>query len=309
MVHRSNGFPRVSILDFSVLIPAHCAATFLPHALESVRAQTEQSWEALVYEDGRFDDTAAVVERFAQELPGRVRLLGGQERGGVSCARNALLAEARGRFIAFLDADDVWEPEHLATARAVLEAGADFCASAALVIDAAGRPGSPVRDPDAADLARPAEALWRANFIVCTSMICARRTALDGLEWFDPALTHGEDLDLWLRLLAAGRRFVFTGVRTCRYRKHPAGAMADPVRVAERTVDFFVKHQDFRLVSRAQRRTALAASLLALGRLTWRVEPMRARRAFTRLCAVEPWNPLHAARWAATWLPARNRQD
>jgi teichuronic acid biosynthesis glycosyltransferase TuaG len=93
-------------------------------AIASVRAQTIADWELLVVDDGSTDGSAAIVARHAADDPARLRALAHPGRGnrGMAAARNLGMAAARGRAIAFLDADDVWRPERLARHLAALEA-------------------------------------------------------------------------------------------------------------------------------------------------------------------------------------------
>jgi len=94
--------PRVS-----VIVPAFNAANFLGDALSSLRAQTVADIEIIVVDDGSTDGTSTVARRHAAE-DARVRLLTrASPSGKPSCARNQALGEARGRYIAFLDADDM----------------------------------------------------------------------------------------------------------------------------------------------------------------------------------------------------------
>jgi glycosyltransferase involved in cell wall biosynthesis len=88
---------------------------FFEAAIESVLAQTEQSWELLLVDDGTKDGSAEVARRAVSERPGKIRLLqhpGGVNRG-MSASRNLGIATARGRFVAFLDADDLYLPVKL----------------------------------------------------------------------------------------------------------------------------------------------------------------------------------------------------
>jgi glycosyltransferase involved in cell wall biosynthesis len=85
----------------------------LPDTLATVRAQTLTDWEQILVDDGSTDDSPAMVEAVAAEDP-RFRVLRTSCNGGPSLARNLALEAARGRFIAFLDADDLWHPEKLA---------------------------------------------------------------------------------------------------------------------------------------------------------------------------------------------------
>lgn len=105
--------PRVS-----VIIPCYNHGRFLMDAIESVLRQTWTDLELIIIDDGSTDDTAAVVGRVRD---GRVRVLRTENRG-VSAARNAGLEQARGEFIAFLDADDIWEPTKLERQVALMDA-------------------------------------------------------------------------------------------------------------------------------------------------------------------------------------------
>ncbi|MGF1631574.1 MAG: glycosyltransferase family 2 protein [Kiloniellaceae bacterium] len=96
----------------SVITPAYNAEAFIAGTIASVRAQTLHDWEMLVADDASSDRTAAIVAAIAAEDT-RVRLVRLAHNGGVARARNAALAAARGRFIAFLDSDDLWLPQKL----------------------------------------------------------------------------------------------------------------------------------------------------------------------------------------------------
>lgn len=108
-----TGAPRVS-----VIIPCFNHGRFLPSAAASVLAQTLTDLELIIVDDGSTDETPAVMAGLDDA---RVRTLTTPNRG-VSAARNAGLDLARGEFIAFLDADDVWEPDKLARQVAIMDA-------------------------------------------------------------------------------------------------------------------------------------------------------------------------------------------
>src|SRR5262245_39908172 len=94
--------------NVSVVIPSYNSAAYLPAAIDSVLAQTARDLEVIVVDDGSTDDTPDVVARYGPPVRG-IR----QANAGVAAARNRGIAEARGRYIAFLDADDTWEPVKL----------------------------------------------------------------------------------------------------------------------------------------------------------------------------------------------------
>jgi len=124
----------------SVIVPAYNAAGFIGRTLESLQAQTCAEFEAIIVDDGSTDATAAVV-RATIESDARFRLIR-QPNGGVAAARNRGLAEASGRYLANLDADDMWRPTFLERTIAALEAAgpdAVFAFARSLWIDAHDR--------------------------------------------------------------------------------------------------------------------------------------------------------------------------
>lgn len=96
----------------SIITPAYRAAAVLPDTIASVLAQTYPNWELLIADDCSPDGTRAVIEAWARR-DARIRLIALHRNSGPAAARNAALSEARGRWIAFLDSDDLWLPEKL----------------------------------------------------------------------------------------------------------------------------------------------------------------------------------------------------
>src|SRR5262245_4518179 len=96
----------------SVIIPAYNAERFLRQAVESALAQSYPNVEVLVIDDGSTDGTRQLADELAK-ADGRLRVIT-QQNAGVGAARNRGIAEARGKYIAPLDADDFWYPEKLA---------------------------------------------------------------------------------------------------------------------------------------------------------------------------------------------------
>lgn len=94
----------------SIIIPAYNAEKYISETIACVKNQTYQDWELLVVEDGSSDRTKEIVEQMTDE---QIRLIIPKKQGSAAMARNAGLAEAKGRYIAFLDADDIWESDKL----------------------------------------------------------------------------------------------------------------------------------------------------------------------------------------------------
>ena len=96
----------------SVIVPAYSAAAYIERTIESVRAQSYPHWEMLVADDCSPDATRALVRHWAARDE-RIRLIELERNGGPAAARNAALQRAQGRWIAFLDSDDLWLPQKL----------------------------------------------------------------------------------------------------------------------------------------------------------------------------------------------------
>ena len=105
----------------SVVIPAFNAERFLAATLSSVQKQTYDNLEILVVDDGSIDATARIAEQYARADP-RIRIMA-QSNGGVASARNLGLRGARGEYVAFLDADDIWHPTKIERQLEVLLGG------------------------------------------------------------------------------------------------------------------------------------------------------------------------------------------
>jgi len=195
--------PRASSRLLSVVIPAYNSGRFIADAIDSVLTQDGFEVELLVVDDGSTDDTAQIVARYG----GAVTLLR-QTNAGAAVARNAGLQAAHGRYVAFLDADDVWLPGKIDSQVAHLEAHPEtsLCctrwdllhpdSSGTYVIDPLAYGRRP-RDPVAYSTLTYADLLLDCH--VWTSTVVVRRELVRQTGGFDPTLRRGQDYDYWLR--------------------------------------------------------------------------------------------------------------
>jgi glycosyltransferase involved in cell wall biosynthesis len=198
---------------FSVVVPAFNAERTIAATVRSVLMQTRSDFELLVVDDGSTDTTAERVEELAGDP--RVRLLR-QPNSGVAIARNTGIAAARGRYVSFLDSDDLWLPSYLETMGAALDAHDDagFAFTDAWVWDehvrrfarqtimVTGNPPDVVPD-DPRELFR---LLLAGNFIYTSSTV--RRAVLAEVGGFNGEVSPAEDWELWLRIAANGHRAI-----------------------------------------------------------------------------------------------------
>ena len=101
-------------MKFSIIIPLYNKAPYIRKALETVCAQTYRDYEIIVVNDGSTDDSAVVAESYLQHAEGICYTIIPQDNAGVAAARNRGVKHASGQYMAFLDADDWWEPDYLA---------------------------------------------------------------------------------------------------------------------------------------------------------------------------------------------------
>ena len=131
----------------SIVMPSYNTAKYIAETVQSVLAQTYQNWELIIVDDCSTDDTDEVVKPFLSDS--RIRYLKNEKNSGAAVSRNRALREAKGKWIAFLDSDDLWLPEKLEKQIAFMkENGYHFSYTDYMEIDEASRPnGKTVTGP------------------------------------------------------------------------------------------------------------------------------------------------------------------
>jgi hypothetical protein len=190
----------------SVIVPLYNKARFVQRSLDSIRAQTWTDFELLVVDDGSTDESAEVVAGYTEP---RLRLIR-QANAGPGAARNRGLAEARGEYVAFLDADDEWLPEFLARSLACLERHGTACSASGYRLYPGGHSTEPMwRRRGLADgvyRMAPNCRPWFAVHLLAYLTPCTTVTKTEVLrQWggfFDQwKCLYGEDSHLWLKVL------------------------------------------------------------------------------------------------------------
>ena len=220
----------------SIIMAAYNHAQYIDKAIDSALAQTWQDFELIVVDDGSTDATGQVVSQFGSP----VRYIY-QQNHGQGGARNRGIASARGEFICFLDDDDLWEPEYLATVMSVFQRQPDVDAlhTGFRIIDGEDR-----LLPQIGDHVVPPHQMYDA--LVCGGwfpplVVTVRKACLDQVGPLDEALRGHDDWDLWLRI---ARGHVFRGVPealAC-YRIHAGGLSANIEHMLQDHKRAVVKH-------------------------------------------------------------------
>ena len=186
---------RSSTVTVSVIMPAHNAEKYIARAIESVLEQ-QVSLELLVIDDCSTDRTASVVEEYSRQEKSPVRLIVNRTKQGVAGARNVGIGQAQGEYIAFLDADDWWEPDKLKKQLALMDARhALLCATGRELMNSDGSPlGRTIGIPEEITY----EMMLRTNVIPCSSVVIKTEVAREFGMCHDEL--H-EDYILWLSVL------------------------------------------------------------------------------------------------------------
>ncbi len=208
---------------FSIIVPVYNQAQYLGQALETLQAQTDPDWEAVVVDDGSTDATPAVIAGWAAREP-RIRAFR-KINGGVASALNLGARQARGKWFCWLSSDDLFEPGKLGLHRTWIEShqGARFFYSFPRSLnDATGA----ITNPRTRYMAP--EPRWQViehlrKNLVSGNSVCVLRSALLEDGAFDESLQYGQDYDAWLRLMARAPA-VLIPERTCITRTHPEQA-------------------------------------------------------------------------------------
>lgn len=185
----------------SIIVPVYNVEKYIAETMDCVRRQTYPHWELLLVEDGSRDNTVAVIKNYLNKTEdGRIRLICQPSNMGAARARNRGLQEAQGRYIAYLDADDLWEPEKLARELAFMEEkGAAFAFTGYEFADENGKGlGKVVRVP--ATLTYK-EALKNTTIFTTTVMFDTSRIEKTMLEM---PIIKSEDTALWWKVLRNG---------------------------------------------------------------------------------------------------------
>jgi len=215
----------------SVVIPCFNAADTLDETLASVVAQTFMNIEIICVDDGSSDGTLALLADWTRR-DSRIRIIP-VANGGPSWARNTGAAAAKGGWIAFLDADDIWLPDKLASVAEVFLA--DPKADAVFGQVAFFRKG----DCGDATVSKVREGPAILSDVlgenpVCTlSNLTVRRDAFYAVNGFDETLHHSEDLEFLIRFVSSG--YTLVGCNEChlRYRASEDGLSANLARMHE----------------------------------------------------------------------------
>ena len=188
----------MTLPEVSVVLPTYNRAAYLREAVDSVSAQTYRDWELVIADDGSDDSTRAFLSRL--EDP-RTIVLFLAHSGNPGAVRNRAIERARGKYVAFLDSDDVWAPRKLEIQLELMRSRPErrWSYSNTTEIDEKSNPLPAGAEPSLYD-GWIVEPLLTLRASIATPSVVVERSLLDEVGPFDEAQHFGEDYDLWVRL-------------------------------------------------------------------------------------------------------------
>lgn len=235
----------------SVVIPTYNHAEFLRLALQSVMDQSYPDWEAIVVDNHSEDHTDEVLRSFSDP---RIRVIKIHNNGVIAASRNRGIAAANGKYVAFLDSDDTWCPEKLATCIEAFQGGIGLVSHGLRWIGARQRDMYSGPQPRAT-----LDALIDHGNCITPSATVVLKKHLDAVGGFSeiPELATSEDYHLWIRLAGAGVNMHFVRQILGEYRIHAgnqSSAVGRHLRSVLGVVDEFLPQVDGESWGRSMRR-------------------------------------------------------
>ena len=188
-------------MKFSIIIPLYNKAPYIRKALETVCAQTYRDYEIIVVNDGSTDDSAVVAESYLQHAEGICYTIISQDNAGVAAARNRGVKHASGQYMAFLDADDWWEPDYLARMAELIadypQAGVYGCN---YVYYKPGKTHVAVSNIETGYFNYPKSYYEGGAMPIWTGATLIPRRVMDEMGGFPLGIKLGEDFLLWAKI-------------------------------------------------------------------------------------------------------------
>lgn len=285
----------------SIIIPTFNREAYLREAVQSVLVQTYDRWELLVVDDGSTDGTRAYLDTLTDQ---RIRFVSRRHCGNAAKVRNVAIGTVFGSHIAFLDSDDLWEPEKLAFQIADLNAhpACRWGYTGFVYVDQRGQeielPSQPATHGWIFE-----EVLRRRVPIPATSAV-VQRQLFETVGGFDESLRVGEDLDLWIKLAEASPATVVPKPLV-KMRRHPGNhrvgtleLLACRDRIYERALGRAASTH----VRWLCRRERVRMSLNIVGAARRAGHYAEARRALWIAFAYAGWHPSWYIAVLKTWL-------
>lgn len=274
----------------SICIPAYKAERFLRETLSSVAAQSFSDWELVLTEDGSSDQTQQIVAEFAATVSQPVIYNRHDVNRGLPITRNTGIAASSGEWIAFVDSDDLWKPDHLESLVAAAQGKeCDLVFAGTVPFDDVTGKELPACLPTSDDMLDLPLALYSGRLSVLPSSVMVRRRAFEQHGMIATNFPHANDTEYWLRVLRGGGKMVYTGRATCLYRKHANAMSLRASRILTNTAEICEKYSDWSAIPKPLARRRTGNLYRYAGRATLATDAAAARVLIFRSLRMDPF--------------------
>ena len=232
----------------SIIVPVYNVEKYIEETMDCVRAQTYSDWELLLVEDGSTDKSAALIEAYMQRTGDeRIRLIRQPGNLGAAKARNRGLLEAKGRYIAYLDSDDLWVPEKLdRELKFMQEKKAAFAFTGYEFADEQGKgTGKVVRVPQTLTYK---QALKNTTIFTTTVMFDTEKIDKELLKM---PIIKSEDTALWWKVLRCGYVAYGLDENLVKYRRVGQSLSSNKLEAVRRIWNLYRKAEGMSVLSSA----------------------------------------------------------
>lgn len=219
----------------SIVMPAYNAAQYIEQSIESVLKQSYTNWELIIVDDCSIDDTYKIVEKLCLNEE-RIKLFRMNENSGVAMARNFAISMSRGKYIAFLDSDDLWLPDKLEKQLNLMQEKKAVISYTAYRQFSMEKVGNLVSVPEQVTYKQ----LLKGNVIGCLTVMLDKER-LGNLQM---KKARHEDYILWLDILKQGNTAYGLREDLARYRKSETSLTSNKKRSALWTWQVYRQHQE-----------------------------------------------------------------
>ena len=222
----------------SIIMPAYNAATYIEKTLQSIGIQTYSNWELVVVEDGTDDGTKTIIDKFNSEVEQNVIYFKNSVNKGVSPTRNVAAKLANGKWLAFLDSDDIWHKDHLTT---LMETALEnpehevFYSTHTKFHDEVHKEfllksiTDKLKDPPFLSENLPT-ALFNGYMVQPSTMMLTTKL-FKSVNGFNENLRYVEDFHLFFKILVKGHKFIYTRKNTSFYKVNPNGLSSNSIQI------------------------------------------------------------------------------
>ncbi|MFT3784348.1 MAG: glycosyltransferase family 2 protein [Nibricoccus sp.] len=287
----------------SICIAAYNAEKYLEATLRSVLSQTYKNWELIVIEDSSKDRTEELVTDFSLKVPQTVVYGHHSQNSGLAATRNTSMERASGEWVAFLDADDLWKPEHLEMLVSASQIETcDGIFSGSVEYDDATWTKLSTHFPSDRDLIDLPVAIYTGRLVIVASAVMVARKAFERFGPISPEFSVCSDTEYLLRILSMSGRLMFSGANTCIYRQHSRGLSSDVAKSLIESARVCERYSNWNAIPRLLARARTASLYRTAGSALLKEHPDEALEPLAQSLRLHPFSPKTIGLWAKALL-------